>query len=135
MIINLEKKRDYVMVKAEKCTREEMDYEMIKKLILDNFPADIPQPQEDKMEFGYVEPGHGLKGKKEWFFDNTNVNKFMSKFKSKKKKEFTLWYFSQSPKGNDKRRTKRARSKSPTHKSGSSRYDAHVAKMAKVDDI
>ena len=30
----------------------------------DSFPADIPQPQADKMEFGYVEPGHGLKDKR-----------------------------------------------------------------------
>lgn len=127
------------MVKAEKCTSQVMDYEMIKKLIQDSFPADLPQPQADKMEFGYVEPGHGLKGKREWFFDDTDVNEFMSKFKSKKKKEFTLWCYSRSSKGEDKRGdkrgTKRTRSKSPTPKSGSSRYDAHTAKMAKVDDI
>ena len=137
MIINPEKKRDYVMVKAETSTNEVMTYEIIKKLILDSFPPDISRPQADRVECGYVEPGHGLKGKKEWFFDDTDVNEFLSKFKSKKRKEFTLWCYSQSTKGEDraKRGSKRSRSKSPAPESGSSRHDAHVSKMAKVDDI
>ena len=59
MIINPSKKRDYTMVKADKSVAEQL-----KKLFLSSFPSDIHQPLADKLEFGYIEPGHGLKGKK-----------------------------------------------------------------------
>ena len=138
MIINPNKKKEYVMVKAEKTTTEVIGVDEMKKLILASFPADIPQPHADKLEFGYIEPGHGLKGKKEWIFDDNDAKEFLARFKNKKKKEFTLWCYSQGPshsKGENKKGSKRSRSRSPVAKLGSSRYDAHVTKMAKVDDI
>ena len=120
MIINPSMKKDYIMVKASKCTSEEIDFDMMKKLILRSFPPDIPPPKADKLEFGYVEPGHGLKGKKEWIFDDDDVKEFLTKFNSKKKKEFTLWCYSQGRshcKNESKRGAKRSRSKFPTFKS------------------
>lgn len=114
------------MVKAavSSCTFAEM-----KESILNSFPSEIAQPE--KLEFGYVEPGHGLKGKKEWILDDDDVKKFLMKYGSKKKKELlTLWCFSQ---GKDNK-TKRAQSEKSS-KPGSSRYEAHNAKMAKVDEI
>ena len=42
----------------------------MKQLILSSFPTDIPKPDIDKLKFGYTEPGHGLKGKKEWVLDD-----------------------------------------------------------------
>ena len=59
----------------------------------------------------------------------------------KKTKQLTLWCYSResSKEKRDKRGSKRSRSKSPTAKAsgkpGSSRYDGHTAKMAKVDEI
>ena len=136
MIINPSKKRDYTMVKADKSVAETIDE--MKKLILSSFPSDVPQPLVDKLEFGYVEPGHGLKGKKEWIVDDDDMQEFWEKYRGKK--EVTLWCYSQRPSHckEAKRRSKRSRSKSPVAKSskpGSSRYDAHIAKMAKVDEI
>lgn len=110
----------------------------MKKHTLSSFPSDVPQPLADKLEFGYVEPGHGLKGKKEWIVDDNDVQEFWEKCGGKK--EATLWCHSQRPSHckEAKRGSKRPRSKSPAAKSskpGSSRYDAHIAKMAKVDEI
>ena len=65
-------------------------YTEMKDSILNSFPSDIPKP--DKLEFGCVEPGHGLKGKKEWILDD---DEFLEKYRSKKKKELTLWCYSQ----------------------------------------
>ena len=98
------------------------------------------QPDVDKLEFGYIEPGHGLKGKKEWILDDDDLKHFLDKYQSNNKKELTLWCYSQGPSHckEVKRGSKRSRSKSPIAKSskpGSSRYDAHIAKMAKVDEI
>ena len=61
MIINPSKERDYTMVKADHSVVETIDE--MKKLLLSSFPSDVPL-LADKLEFGYVEPGHGHRGKK-----------------------------------------------------------------------
>ena len=136
MIINPSKKRDYVMVKADKSAAKVVGFNEMRELILSSFPCDVPRPDVDKLEFGYIEPGHGLKGKKEWILDDDDLKHFLGKYQSNNK-ELTLWCYSQGL-SHCKRGSKRSRSKSPTAKSskpGSSRYDAHIAKMAKVDEI
>ena len=126
------------MVKADMSSAKGFDD--IKKFILASFPADVPQPHADKLEFGYIEPGHGLNGKKEWILDDSDAKKFLARFKGKKKKKsvMTLWCYSQAPQTSSKgknKESKRSRSRSPITKAGPSRYDAHVTKMAKVDEI
>ena len=135
MIVNPNKKKEFVMAKAQKSCANVLGFDEIKKVILASFPPDIPQPCADKLEFGYIEPGHGLRGKKEWILDDDDMEELL---KSKKKKEFTLWCYSQAHSGSkcdSKRGSKRSRSRSPITKPRSSRYDAHVNKMAKVDEI
>ena len=39
------------------------------KLIVGSFPNGTPHPVAEKLEFSYVEPGHGFKGTKEWIKD------------------------------------------------------------------
>lgn len=56
MIVNPDK--DYVMVKADMSPAKGFD--KIKNIILASFPANIPQPHGDQVEFGYIVPGHGL---------------------------------------------------------------------------
>ena len=78
-----------------------------------------------------------LKVKKEWIVNDNDVQEFWEKCGGK---EATLWCYSQRPSHckEAKRGSKRPRSKSPAAKSskpGSSWYDAHIAKMAKVDKI
>ena len=140
MIVNPSKKRDYIMAKADKSAAKAITFGEMKQLILSSFPTNIPQPDTDKLEFGYIEPGHCLKGKKEWILDDEDLKVFLDKFEGKKTKQLTLWCYSQghSQEKQEKRGSKRSRSKSPTakaSKSGSSRYDGHTAKMAKVDEI
>ena len=104
----------------------------VKTLILSTFPDDLQKPELEQLDFGYVEPGHGLKGKKEWILDDGDLSTFKEICKGKKSGELTLWCHSKSE---EKKAIKRPRSKSPSGKAGSSRYDAHTAKMAEVDVI
>ena len=103
-----------------------------KTLILPAFPDDLPKPRLEHLEFGYAEPGHGVKGKKEWILDDGDLSVLKEKCKGKRNCELTLWYHS---KGEERKSTKRSRSKSPGGKPRSSQYDAHTTKMAKVDKI
>ena len=124
------------MVKADMSPAKGFDE--IKNIILASFPANVPQPRGDQVEFGYIVPGHGLRGKKEWILDDGDAKKFLASFKGKKT-SVTLWCYSQtsqtSSKGKVKKNSKRSRSRSPITRAGPSRYDAHVTKMAKVDEI
>ena len=136
------KKSDYVMAKfdLQPAKTSPITYHEMKQLILSSFPADIPQPDIEKLEFGYIKPGHGLRGKKEWVLDNEDLKELFGKCEGKKSvKQLTLWCYSyNSAKEEQERASKRSRSKSPiakSSKSGSSRYEGHTAKMAKVDEI
>ena len=53
-------------------------------LELSIFPSDIPQPHINKLEFGYIEPGHGLKGRKEWILDDDELLEFLERCEGKK---------------------------------------------------
>ena len=134
MIVNPNKKKEFVMAKAQKMCVNVLGFDEIKEIILSSFPADIPKPCADKLEFGYIGSGHGLKGKKEWILDDDDAKQLL-----KNKKEFTLWCYSQAPasssKDESKRGSKRSRSPITKAKHGSSHYDVHVNKMAKVDKI
>ena len=140
MIINPSKKKEYKLVKADKFAPEVIDLDELKALILSFFPGDILQPHKDKLEFGYIEPGHGLRGKKQWILDNDDVKVFLDKYQSKRNKEFTLWCYSRDPES--KKPSKRPRSptasadkSSGSSKKGSSRYDTYIQKMTEVDKI
>ena len=108
MIVNPSKKRDFVMAKVQKSSASVLRFDEMKKLILASFPPDIPKPHADKLEFGYIKPGHGLKGKKEWILDDDDAKELL---KSEKKKEFTLWCYKEAPlssKGESKKGSKRS---------------------------
>ena len=121
------------MVKADESASEEQSLSELKDIIFRSFPSDTPSPCYEKLEFGYIEPGHGLKGKKEWILDDNDLKLFLKKYRSKKIKEFTLWCYSQSQ---TEKTSKRSKSQSPGDASKHpSRYEAHIEKMSKVDEF
>ena len=92
-------------------------------------------------EFGYIEPGRGLKGKREWIFTEEDVKGMMEKHR--KAREMRLWCYDDSEIGQSTRSktiTKSSTSHSPEHGPESKRprttkYDGYVKKLAKVDEI
>lgn len=63
--------------------------------------------------------------------DDEDVKEFLGKYHSKETKEFTLWCYSQGPSHCKGSKQSRSPAKSAS-KPGSSRYEAHVATMAKT---
>ena len=82
-------------------------------------------------EFGYVEPGHGLKEKRVWIFTEEDVSAMVEKH-IKKKKELRFWCYSDENKSSTPHSPERGpENKKPVpHK-----YDSYVQKLAKVDEI
>lgn len=47
--------------------------------------------EEDTLDVGYIEPGHGMKGKQVWLVEDSDVAEMYSRFKTKQ--DITLWCF------------------------------------------
>ena len=99
------------------------DIKDLKEIILDNFPETELLPDVQDMEFGYIEPGHGLRGKKEWLSMDDDITEMLQIHKDKK--EVMLWCYSHKEK-----RSGRSRSQSPAISERSvprnSWYDSHL---------
>ena len=52
--------------------------------------------EEDILDVGYIEPGHGMKGKQVWLVEDSDVAEMYSRFKTKQ--DITLWCSSYSVK-------------------------------------
>ena len=60
-------------------------YHEIKLLILSSFPAGISQPNIEKLEFGYIKPGHGQRGKSGFW----TMKSFLESVKAKSQAAYT----------------------------------------------
>ena len=49
-----------------------------------------------ELEFGFIEPGHGLKGKKQWIKSDEDIIMIETVEKYEHKKEIMLWCYSTS---------------------------------------
>ena len=79
-------------------------------------------------KLGYIEPGHGSKGKQQWLTSNEDLMDMYTTHNGKK--EILLWGYSK-----DQSRKRRASSPGNQESSKRSRYDKHVDKMIEVEEI
>ena len=59
-------------------------------LILDSFLADVPPPESEQLQLGFIEPGRGLKGKKEWILYDEDLKNILERCRSRKAKQLEL---------------------------------------------
>ena len=78
----------------------------LKELILSNFSETLDAPDDQDMESGFIELGHGLRGKREWLSSSDDVIEMLEQHKDKK--EVMLWCYSYN-----KTKSKRSQSRSP----------------------
>ena len=83
--------------------------------------------------FGYIEPGHGVKGKQRWLMCDDDVGEMYSLHDGKK--EILLWSYAQ----NSDQGSKRPRSSIDPEEGSSvpkrSKYDKQIDKLREVDEI
>ena len=155
-VINHTKKSEYRVINIRNVENSDLrSFETLKELILANTPTDVPKPDADTLEFGFITPGHGLKGRKEWiFFCDEDVAEML---KAHKGSAIMLWCYSckkekqtRSPKSScSKPKEKQSRSRSPNssnnkykHKAASlkstaktSRYESQMLKVSAFVNI
>ena len=126
-IINPNRMSEFTRVnirgKEHCCTLDE-----VKKLITDNFPSGENLPDMDTVEMGYIEPGHGSKGKKYWLYTDTDVAQMYDEHNQKTRKVL-LWCYSHAKKSS------KPESSSQSGGKRTSKYEPQSEKMTEVDKI
>ena len=95
-----------------------------------NLPVECNVEDIGAVEIGYIEPGHGSKGKKVWLCNDSDLKAMYNAHN--KKKVINLWCYTEKKCSRGKKR-----SRSPgDEKASSSKYESHSTKrLALVDDI
>ena len=134
-VINPSKKSEYktIRLQGEKLCRT---LEGLKEFIVKGLPASTDNmPPVKEVEIGYLEPGHGAKGKRCWLYTDDDLKEMYEKHKGKR--ELLLWCYSHKIAS-----SKSAAVRTPVQLKGSekkavrsSNYDKHTNKMAEVDEI
>ena len=158
-VINHNRKSEYRVFSVRNNENVDLQtFEAMKAFILSKIPADLPKPDPDTLEFGFIHPRHGLDGRKEWLYSDEDVKDMI---KAHKEGSVTLWCYnckkpvtnsrssgaSNSKEGNrsrsrsphctmcNKSKDESSSSKSTTSASGGSQYESQMKKMETVDKI
>ncbi len=99
----------------------------LKRKLKKNFSDILGDVTEDEIEMGFIEPGHGAKGKQQWLMDTDDLRDMYKTYEGKK--DIMLWVYLGTK--------KRPRSPDPesSSKSRKTKYDVHTHKMLEVKDI
>ncbi len=117
------KKADYSVIKLHGVTRKFQSIDDLKKAVVDGCKEKVSLES-----FGFIEPGHGAKGKQRWLSSNDDLKDMYSSHEGKK--EILLWcYIDQG----QKRRAQSPGDAAEVHKR--SRYDKHLDKMTEVEEV
>ena len=94
----------------------------------DYISANLPNGMEvpNEAEMGYIEPGHGGKGRKIWLHDDSELEHMYDIFKDKKR--ILLWCYTSCPEARKKKDDTQT-------KADSSNYSAQVKKQDEVSEI
>lgn len=100
----------------------------LREFISKNLP-NIPDFDMQNVELGYIEPGHGMKGKKVWLYTDGDVQNMYERYQGKP--SIRLWCY--TCKANTKTSGKDS-SKTETAKSGLKQHEEN-SKRSEIDDI
>ena len=117
----------------------------------------VPTPDSDALEFGFIVPGHGIKGRKEWLYRDED---FQDMIEVHNGSSITLWCYNckksdarskfSTPSNSTSKQESRLRSRSPhrtkcskskdrststAKTSGRGQYESQMKKMEAVDEI
>ena len=127
-VCNPKKKSLFVILQLK--TKQKFEsVDDLKRQMLAEYREKIGEPIE---QLGYIEPGHGLRGKQRWLSSNNDLNQMYLVHK-KKPYEITLWCLGPSGERGVKRPS--TNSESEPSKAPRKSYDKHLDRMARVEEI
>lgn len=127
--MNPSKKSDFEVL-SMKTKQKYESIDSLKKQVVCEFGDKVGQPLK---QLGYIEPGHGLRGKQRWL---SSTEDLLNMYEIHGKKEITLWCFGNS--GTKKRQlddTEENGGTAPKVPRTSSNYIKHTDKVSEVHEI
>ena len=100
----------------------------LKEQLLKEFRDKVSDPVQS---IGYIEPGHGLRGKQRWLYSESDLT---TMYDIHNRKEIILWCFGKSPERGTKRPLAESRSNGAAPKKASN-YSKHADRIAEVEEI
>ena len=123
------KKSDYAVYKFTSghfCSIEEF-----REALHDKFPVNLPKPAN--IQLGYIEPGHGLRGKQEWLCEDSDLNDMYAHYEGKK--EVIVWCFCKVSGSAQSQKRGKSSSTKLTKSPRVSPYDSQLQKTSEVQEI
>ncbi len=96
-----------------------------------SLPSSISPPDFDVVEMGYIEAGHGSKGRKVWLFDDEDLSQMYKCHK--KKKRILLWCYTEEAK--KKKTQKQPCSDKDKAAARASNYESQLKRSEQVEEI
>lgn len=128
-LVNPRKKSDYEIVRL-KSKRKYESVDKLKEQILEEFTEKVMGP----LKLGYIEPGHGLRGKQQWLSLNDDLMRMYELYQSKK--EITLWCIGEAVTVGSKRALDEVENQvNKVAKKSSAGYVKHVDRVVEVNEI
>ena len=125
--VNPSRMSDYKAIRIHECPqRFFQSLDELREFIAKNIPSTSNIENIAAVEMGYIEPGHGTKGKKVWLCNDPDLKAMYDAHK--RKRIINLWCYTEKISSRGKKRC-RSPGKGGTYESHSTK------KMAEVDDI
>ena len=110
----------------------------VQRELKQTFDKDLLQTRDEDIEFGYVKPGHGTKGRQEWIFSDKDLEEMYKEHIGKT--EIMFWVYGQQEQDAQQiSKKKKPRSPgtgdSPTHSKRKSKSDVITHKLMEVEAI
>jgi len=125
--VTYQKKTEYSVRKWRLAGQDEFDsITSLKKQLKHDFDDILHDVAEDAIQMGYIEPGHGIKGRQHWIADDEDLRDM---YQAHRKNKIMFWVYT----GMKKRpQTPDASHPSKVSKTG---YNSHAQKMLEIEEI
>lgn len=108
----------------------------LRKFIASKLPATVDPPDMEAVDMGFIEPGHGGKGRKVWLFSDEDLPTMYKTFKGKKR--VLLWCYTQSSsqrKAPKCTKSTKEKETSESTKKTKSTYETQLKRQEEVEKI
>ena len=124
-VINVNRKSQYIVRKM--CCSERFSSIVALKEYL------TKELRETVLDIGYIEPGHGMRGKQLWLVEDIDLTEMYELFK--KKREFSLECFIQKSNPEDTRNNRKRRNNSTSDIAPQSKWETCAQTLNEVEEI
>ena len=133
-VIDPNNKRNYVVKKWRNTVGKFKSVAVLHSNLKESFTDDLSDIPVDDIECGYIDPGHGAKGRQLWVFEKSDLDDMYEAHAQKK--EIMIWFYTKKFACGKKRCASPITSKSmPNKVVRTTKHGVHTSKLVEVEEI